>query len=173
MLDKRMSARPPQRRLALIPFALLLATAGTALAAESAGQIKRVDGEVSVVRNKQAFAAKPGLAIEAKDRLITGKNGAVGFTTTDNSLVSLGPNSQLVIDQYAFNQQSQDGNIAFRFLKGTFAVVSGLLAKVQPDKAKFSTPTATIGIRGTEFIVSIELPAELEEEILGSEGMTQ
>ena len=71
----------------------------------------------------------------------------------------------MVIDQYAFNQRSQDGNIAFRFLKGTFAVVSGLLAKIQPEKAKYSTPNSTIGIRGTEFVVKIELPPELVEDI--------
>lgn len=156
--------------LRLNAAALALVAAGLAQGAEPAGQIKRMEGDVSVVRNKQLLVAKPGLEIEARDRLITGKNGSVGFTTTDNSLVSLGPDSQLVIEQYAFNQQTRDGNLALRFLKGTFAVISGLLAKAQPEKAKFSTPTATIGIRGTEFVVKIELPAELEAEILGAEG---
>lgn len=155
------------------PIALLLLLASTGVGAEPAGQIKRMDGEVIIVRHQQKIAARPGFEIEAKDRLITGKNGSAGFTTTDNSLVSLGPNSQLVIEQYAFNQQSQDGNIAFRFLKGSFAVVSGLLAKIQPEKSKFSTPTATIGIRGTEFVVRIDLPAEREAEILGAEGVLQ
>lgn len=157
-------------RPASLACALLLA-AGAAEAGEPAGQIKRMQGEVTVVRNQQVIVATPGFEVEAKDRLRTGKDGSVGMTTTDNSLISLGPNSQLVIDQYAFNQQSQDGNIAVRFLKGSFAVISGLLAKAQPAKAKFATPTATIGIRGTEFVVKIELPAELENEVLGAEGV--
>lgn len=163
--------KPAYRPPLPTPIALLLLLASTAVGAEPAGQIKRMEGEVTIVRNQQKIAVRPGFEIEAKDRLVTGKNGSAGFTTTDNSLVSLGPNSQLVIEQYAFNQQSQDGNIAFRFLKGSFAVVSGLLAKLQPEKAKFSTPTATIGIRGTEFVVKIDLPAELETEVLGSEGV--
>lgn len=167
MLNTKMPARPPRP----LAFALLLATAGTAWAGEPAGQIKRMQGEVSIVRNQQVIAATPGLTVEAKDRLRTGKDGSVGMTTTDNSLISLGPNSQLVIEQYAFNQQTQDGNIGVRFLKGSFAVISGLLAKMQPAKAKYVTPTATIGIRGTEFVVRIELPAELEEEVLGAEGV--
>lgn len=165
--------QPAHRPPLSASIALLLLLASSGVGAEPAGQIKRMDGEVTIVRNQQRIAARPGFEIEARDRLITGKNGSAGFTTTDNSLVSLGPNSQLVIDQYAFNQQSQDGNIAFRFLKGSFAVVSGLLAKLQPEKSKFSTPNATIGIRGTEFVVKIDLPAELEAEILGSEGVTQ
>lgn len=173
MPNHRIALRPPYRLAVPLALAALLAASGTTLAAESAGQIKRLTGEVTVVRNQQRLVATPGFAIEAKDRLMTGKDGSVGFTTTDNSLVALGPNSQLVIDQYAFNQQSHDGNIAFRFLKGSFAVVSGLLAKIQPDKAKFLTPTATIGIRGTEFVVAIELPPELEAEILGPDGVTR
>lgn len=164
-------SKPADRPPLAGPIALLLLLASAGVGAEPAGQIKRMEGEVTIVRQQQKIAVRPGFEIEAKDRLITGKNGSAGFTTTDNSLVSLGPNSQLVIEQYAFNQQSQDGNIAFRFLKGSFAVVSGLLAKLQPEKSKFSTPTATIGIRGTEFVVKIDLPVELENEVLGSEGV--
>jgi len=159
--------RPTRLSLAL---AALLAGSGLVAAAESAGQIKRMSGEVTVVRAKQSLPAQPGFTLEARDRIITGKDGSVGFTTTDNSRISLGSNSQMVIEQYAFNQQTQDGNIGIRFLKGTFAAISGLLAKASPEKAKFSTPTATIGIRGTEFIVRIEVPPELEAEVLGEDG---
>lgn len=164
------TSRPQRPLLPALLSAALLCAAGAALA-EPAGQIKRLQGEVTIVRNQQVIVATPGLEVEAKDRLRTGKDGSVGLTTTDNSLISLGPNSQLVIERYAFNQQTQDGNIAVRFLKGSFAVISGLLAKAQPAKTQFNTPTATIGIRGTEFVVKIDLPAELEEEVLGTDGV--
>lgn len=144
----------------------LSVTAVPALA-QSTGQIKRMEGDVRIVRAGETLVARPGHEIHPKDRLVTGTNGAVGFTTTDNALYSMGPNSHLVIDEYAFNQKTHDGNVAIRFLKGTFAVVSGLLAKVAPQKTRIQTPTATIGIRGTEFVVKIEVPPELEEEILG------
>ena len=167
-------AQAPQRWHRLV-FPLALAAAlnsigSTAFAAEAAGQIKRMNGEVSVIRAKQTLTATPGFTLEAKDRVLTGKDGSVGFTTTDNSMISLGPNSHMIINQYAFNQQTQDGNIGMRFLKGTFAVVSGLLAKAAPEKTNFSTPTATIGIRGTEFVVRIDVPPEIEAEVLADEG---
>jgi len=56
-----------------------------------------------------------------------------------------------------------------RFLKGSFAVITGLIAKLSPQSVKISTPTATIGIRGTEFVVKVDLPSEIEEEVLNME----
>lgn len=136
--------------------------------AQQAGQIKRMDGDVRIVRAGETLTVRPGHEVRPKDRIITGANGSAGFTTTDQSMYALGPNSQMVIDEYAFNQATQDGNIGVRFLKGTFAVVSGLLAKVSPQKNRIQTPTATIGIRGTEFVVKVDLPPELEEQVLGA-----
>ena len=146
-------------------LALSLGANTLALAAD-AGHIKRMEGEVSIIRNKQVIPAQTGSAIQAKDRIVTGAKGAAGILTSDNTQLSLGPNSHLVIDEYAFNKGTHEGNMAVRFLKGSFAMVSGLIAKVSPEKAKVSTPTATIGIRGTEFTVNVELPPELEKEIL-------
>ena len=153
------------------PLALLALLALTALpaAAELAGHIKRMEGDVRIVRNKQTIPATPGSEILAGDRLVTGANGSVGLTTTDNSLLALGPNSHLALDNYAYNQATQQGNMAVRFLKGTFAAITGLIGKIAPQNVKVTTPTATIGIRGTEFVVKVDLPAELETEILDLE----
>lgn len=148
-------------RSAIAAFVLLITATLPALAA-SAGQIKRMEGDVRIVRGNQTVTARPGLDIQSKDRVVTGANGAVGFTTPDQAMFSLGPNSQMVIDEYAFNKSSQEGNIAVRFLRGTFSVVSGLIGKAAPERTKFSTPTATIGIRGTEFTVSVEVPPETD-----------
>jgi hypothetical protein len=153
------------------PLALLTLLALTALpaAAEPAGHIKRMEGDVRIVRNKQTLTATPGSEVLAGDRLVTGANGSVGLTTSDNTLLALGPNSHLVMDNYAYNQATQQGNIAVRFLKGSFAVITGLIGKIAPQNVKVTTPTATIGIRGTEFVVKVDLPAELEAEVLNME----
>jgi len=135
-------------------------------AAQEVGQIKRLEGEVRILREGQPLVAKAGLAVRSRDRIATGANGAIGITTTDNSMISLGPNSYMVVDQYTFNQQTQDGSISVRFLKGTFAVITGLLAKTAPKRVAYHTPLTTIGVRGTEFAVAVELPPELEAEIL-------
>ena len=152
-------------RPAIAAFILLITAIAPALAA-TAGQIKRMEGDVRIVRGNQTLIGKTGLEILAKDRVVTGANGAVGFSTPDRAMFSLGPNSQMVIDEYAFNKGTQDGNIAVRFLKGTFSVISGLIGKSSPERAKYVTPTATIGVRGTEFTVSVDTPSEPDKPSL-------
>lgn len=141
------------------------ALSGPALA-EQSGRVERVQGEVRIVRAGQTLTVRPGHEVRARDRIVTGSNGAVGFTTPDLGMFALGPNSQMIVDEIAFNRQSQDGNIAVRFLKGTFSVISGVLGKIAPQKTRIQTPTATIGIRGTEFSVRVDVPPEVEKEVL-------
>jgi hypothetical protein len=162
----------PESKMKKMPAAALLVAAfacaiqaGTAQAQQS-GQIKRMEGDVRIVRGGQTLLAKPGHDIRARDRIVTGANGAAGFTTPDNGMFSLGPNSQMIVDEIAFNRQTQDGNIAVRFLKGTFSVVTGILGKIAPQKTRIQTPTATIGVRGTEFSVRVDVPPELEKDVL-------
>jgi hypothetical protein len=134
--------------------------------AQQSGQIRRMEGDVRILRGSETLIARPGMDVRARDRIVTGANGAAGFTTPDNGMFSLGPNSQMVVDEIAFNRQTQDGNIAVRFLKGSFSVVSGLLGKIAPQKTRIQTPTATIGIRGTEFSVRVDVPPEMEKDVL-------
>jgi hypothetical protein len=151
--------------LALAALGILAGTAPAVLASE-AGSITRMEGDVRIIRNKQTIQAKPGSEVQPKDRVVTGANGSAGITTVDKALLTLGPNSHLVIDEFAFNKQTQEGNMAVRFLKGTFAMVTGAIGKLSPERTKISTPTATIGIRGTEFVVQVDLPPELEKQVL-------
>lgn len=158
---------PTRMRTVLLLLSLTLAGAASA---ETAGHIKRVEGEVRIVRNQQAITATPGSVVLSGDRVITGADGAAGLTTTDNSLLSLGPDSHLAVDHYAYDQATRQGNMAVRFLKGSFAVVTGLIARVSPQNSRLTTATSTLGIRGTEFVVKVELPCHLEEKILAAEA---
>jgi hypothetical protein len=152
--------------IALLAGALAATIAAAPALAQQGGQIKRMEGDVRIVRAGQTLLAKPGQDIRARDRIVTGANGAAGFTTPDSGMFSLGPNSQMIVDEIAFNRQTQDGNIAVRFLKGTFSVVTGILGKIAPQKTRIQTPTATIGVRGTEFSVRVDVPPELEKDVL-------
>jgi hypothetical protein len=68
----------------------------------------------------------------------------------------LGPESILVIDEFVFAPKQGKFSIVIRMLKGTAAYLSGIISKVSPDSAHFKTPTASIGIRGTKFVVKVE-----------------
>ena len=49
-----------------------------------------------------------------------------------------------------------NGSLIASLLKGTFSVVTGLIAKHSPNSVTFKTPTMTLGIRGTEFVVDVD-----------------
>ena len=79
---------------------------------------------------------------------------SVGITMDDDSLLSAGPNSELSLDRYAFDTTTNQGRFEASLNKGTMAVISGRIAKQSPDAMTVRTPTAILGVRGTEFVVS-------------------
>lgn len=134
--------------------ALLLALSLPALA--EIGQIKTSKGVVAVERNGQALVGTVGLRLEAADVLKTGADGAVGITMRDNSLLSAGPNSTLSLDRFEFDATTSQGRFETRLQRGTLAVVSGRIAKQSPQAMTVRTPSAQLGVRGTDFVVSAD-----------------
>ena len=122
-------------------------------AAEEAGLIKIVKGAVSIDRNSQKIAAAAGMTVVAGDKVITGDDGSVGITLRDNTLLSAGPKSMLVINNFTFNASTHTGTLDASLKRGTLAVVSGKLAKNSTNSVQFRTPAAILGVRGTEFVI--------------------
>ena len=96
------------------------------------------------------------MPVRQSDTLITGADGAVGVTFTDNSLLSIGPNSVLAIDSYSFDSTTHRGRFDSSLRKGTLAVISGKLVKQSPDAMRVRTPSSIMGVRGTEFVVKVD-----------------
>lgn len=149
-----------------IIFALIGLLGAGHVQAQQQGRIEKTQGDVKIVRGNQTIVAKPGQDVRASDRIVVGAGGAAGITTPDNGRLAIGPNSQAVVDQINFNKESGDGNLAVRILKGTFSMITGAIGKMAPQKTQVKTPTATIGIRGTEFCIRVDLPAEAEKSVL-------
>ncbi|MBS1137767.1 MAG: hypothetical protein H6R11_1721 [Proteobacteria bacterium] len=130
-----------------------------ALAAETpepAGMVKTSQGTVSIDRAGQKTPASPGTSIFVGDRVRTGADGSVGITLRDDTRLTAGPESTLLITEFRFNPNTNEGGLLASLLKGTFSVITGLIAKHSPDNVKFKTPTMTLGIRGTEFLVDVK-----------------
>ena len=120
------------------------------------GQIKTAKGQVSVERKGQALPGQVGMLLEASDVLKTGADGAVGLTMRDNSLLSAGPNSILALERFEFDPTTSQGRFDSQLRRGTLAVVSGRIAKQSPEAMTVRTPSAVLGVRGTEFVVSVD-----------------
>ena len=146
-----------QRDFLMFGFLLLLCAvvALPALAGE-AGRIKVSKGEVQIERDGKRLPAPVGAVILARDTVKTGPDGSVGITFQDNSLLSAGPNSELVIERFVFDSTTHKGEFDTSLKKGTLAVVSGKIVKQSPDAMRVKTPAAIMGVRGTEFVVKVD-----------------
>lgn len=133
-------------------IALLLASGAQA---SDAGQVKTAKGAVHVERAGQRVAAQPGTAVREGDVIVTGADGAAGLTFADNSLLSVGPSSTLAIDRYAFDPTTHAGRFDSTLRRGTLAGVSGKIVKQSPEAMRVRTPSAIMGVRGTEFAVRV------------------
>src|SRR5262245_44002391 len=120
--------------------------------AQDAGRVKTVKGTVYIERGGQREVALVGSGVRQADTLVTGPDGAVGVTLADDTLLSAGPNSVLVIERFVY-EANQPGSVEAALTKGTLAVVSGRIAKQAPDAMRVKTPSAILGVRGTEFVV--------------------
>ncbi len=126
-----------------------------AAATADAGTIKSVRGQVTVERAGKSVAVQVGDPVFEGDRVRVRGDGSVGISLRDETLISLGPNSNLVIDAYAYNPTTREGAVETSILKGTLRYVTGLIGRLNPAAIKVKTPTATVGIRGTDFIVEV------------------
>ena len=141
------------RDLLALGLGMVCAALGTGdAAAQDAGRVKTVKGTVYIERGGGREVALVGSGVRQADTLVTGPDGAVGVTLADDTLLSAGPNSVLVIERFVY-EGNQPGSLETALTKGTLAVVSGRIAKQAPDAMRVKTPAAILGVRGTEFVV--------------------
>jgi len=148
------------KRTLFLPF--LLATLSILLpglsdaAQETIGIIRNSAGAAAVTRGGQLLPAAAGTKLLVGDTLTTGVDGSLGVILRDNSTLSLGPGSTLIIRDFLFSPAEGKLGLLVRLSRGTMAYLSGLIGRLAPESARFETPVATIGIRGTRFAMSVD-----------------
>ena len=146
-----MSLAAVQRRLCA---GLLIALGAAASAhATDIGQVKISTGDVTIERSGQSLPAAVGTRLQTADTVKTGGNGSVGITMSDDSLLSAGPNTVLSLDRYSFDPTTNQGRFDASLSKGALPIISGRIAKQSKDAMTVRTPSAMLGVRGTEFVV--------------------
>jgi hypothetical protein len=144
------------RNIWIVAAALAIATP---VVAGDVGQVKVAKGAVQVEREGKRIDATAGMPVRTADVLVTGADGSAGITFSDNSLVSLGPNSVFAIDKYRFDTTTHAGEFEGSLRKGKLAAVSGKMVKQSPESMKIRTPSSVMAVRGTEFVVQVDEPA--------------
>jgi hypothetical protein len=137
--------------LAVLVVLGTLAPAG--VAADEIGRVKTLRGSVRVERAGATLPAAIGTRLQQGDVIVTGRDGAVGITLNDDSLLSTGPDSVLALDRFAFDSTTHAGRLETSLRQGTLAGVSGKIARQSPGAMQVRTPSTILGVRGTEFAV--------------------
>ena len=132
---------------------LLAAVPAFAQEQPAAGQIKIASGSVVIVRGTSTIPAQAGQHVYEADTLRTGDDGKVGITLKDDTRLSLGPNSEVRLDRFAFAPAEGRLGFVLKVVKGVAAYVSGQIAKIAPDAVRLETPSAIVGVRGTTVIL--------------------
>jgi hypothetical protein len=120
------------------------------------GKTKTSKGDVVVIRNAKQIPLSVGDKIFQNDTIRTGTASSVGIIFEDNTVLSLGPDSEILIDKYVFAPEKGIFSMIARMVKGTASYLSGIIGKQSPESVKLQTPDATIGIRGTHFLVKVD-----------------
>lgn len=136
----------------VVLFIALLAQGNVAIAAQ-AGHLARVFGAVCIGDEK----SKTGDVFESGATITTGERGFSVLKFDDGQVIALRAKSLLVIDDYAYEKGNvADNRSRTSLLKGGLRALTGTIGKENREAVSFHTPVATLGIRGTEFIVAVE-----------------
>jgi hypothetical protein len=138
-------------------------------ASKAIAQVVWVKGTVKAMGlDKKERILKRRDDIFEKDTIVTDKDSTGQIVFSDNSLVALNKATEFKVDQYKYTagKDSSEDKYIVTVAKGGFRSITGAIGKSNPDNYKVNTPVATIGVRGTEFIVAIDKSGQIFTKII-------
>ncbi len=135
-----------------VSFALVATFfSATVWAAPKIGTSSAVRGKVFVTTSGASRKAQVRDAINLQDKVLTKEDSALQILLLDRTTFTVGQNASLTIDKFVYDPTTSQGQVSAKVAKGAFRFMSGNIGKANPTNASVSTPSATIGIRGTFF----------------------
>ena len=148
---------PSQNRI--FPVVLVIACVWSILGAIAApqspiGSVETVQGRGWGISDLGKKYDKLGGDLVVLDEVVTTDiNSAMTLRFIDNTSMTLGPSAEITIDEMVYDPENGKNDTAtYKLGQGSFYFVSGLVAK---ERVTLVTPTATIGIRGTELVINV------------------
>ncbi|WP_420640449.1 FecR family protein [Candidatus Leptofilum sp.] len=143
------------KKLGLAAIALAVALSSVQVfAAESSGIVVASRGAVSAFGGGQVRTLSQGDQIYVDDRITTGDKSFAVLQFIDGAKVTVRPNSSVVVEEYVYNNNEDDEG-TLNLVEGGLRIITGAMAKSNPESYKVRTPVALMGVRGTEFAVML------------------
>jgi len=121
------------------------------------GKVVWVNGGFHAVSpTKEDRKLQKSSIIYLHDTLVTEAGAQAQIVFTDNTMMTFKPETEFYIQQYQFNPNSKKqsvGKYVMKLIEGGFRTITGLIAKKNPPDYQVNTPVATIGVRGTDYVV--------------------
>lgn len=131
-----------------------LAASTAAMAQDSSGMVVASRGEVIAMSNGGSRELKQGDFVYVNDEIMTTNRSFVVLQFQDGAKVTVRPDSTLIIEQYLYNGNAED-SAELNLVSGGLRVITGAMAKSNPENYKVRTPVALMGVRGTEFSIML------------------
>ena len=145
----------------------LLATPAVAQQEDSTGMVVASRGEVIALSNGGSRELKQGDFIYVNDEIITSNRSFAVLQFEDGAKVTVRPDSTMIIETYLYNGNAGD-EATLNLVEGGLRVITGAMAKSNPENYKVRTPVALMGVRGTEFSVML-----CGDQICGEDELAQ
>jgi hypothetical protein len=145
------------KRILILCVLILSASFVTVVEAQekNIGFLKSSEGTVAVIRAGVEHSVEPGQLLFATDTVVTGPLSSAGIVFQDGTVLTLGAATSIEVKGYLFNPKEEQYGFELYMKKGEVIYSSGKLGKLAPEKVNVKTPRATVGVRGTRFILSI------------------
>lgn len=123
----------------------------------SIGTVGATKGDVWVIDGLgQKHRLRTGDEAFHQARMKTGPKGHFQVMLHDETILTVGPNSELVMDEYVYDPKTDNETLSAIIQNGIFRFVSGKLARKHPKKFKVQIPVGTIGPRGTDYVIEVD-----------------
>lgn len=142
------------RRFFLIGITLMFASAS--LADGRIGLVKTYEPKAYAIREGKEIQLSVGAEIFQGDTIMTDSDGAVGIIFKDGAVLTLGPGGKLTIEDFLFKPDEKKVSFLSKITQGSVAFLSGAIGRISPESVRFTTPTATLGLRGTKILIEVE-----------------
>lgn len=156
----------------LIAATVLMAPkpASAELEAAMAGVSAAVTGEIilSKVTGEVGILVESGMPVYLGDRIVTSANSGMQVLLLDETVFTIGPNSDVAIDEFVYDPATGDGRIVADMAKGVMRFVTGKIPLNNPSSMDVNLPVGSIGIRGTIGLIRSMTAEQANEIVPGS-----
>ena len=126
-----------------------------------------IGAAIGNIKNQKNESLSNGSKIFFGDTIISKSKSNAQILFLDQTVLTLGEETELTIDEFVYDPNSQDGSFVSTVKTGTVKFITGQISKKNPDNLEVKVPAGTLGARGTEFVVLSESNNESTVVLLG------